>query len=252
MKANSLLKSRWSFIYVLTFVFVLFFSAVSSKVFAADSSAAAGVSARTINVSGDGEVTLTPDIAYLYLGVMTDKPTAMEAQTANSIAINNVINAIKNEGIKDEDIKTINYSISPKYEYDKNTGNSKIVGYTVSNTLNVTVKDMNKVGQIINKAVENGANISNSISFGISNYEKYYNMALLNALLNAQGKVQTISNFLNIKLGAPIKITENSGGIPNRYPVPISDKLAADSSASTAIQVGTYKVTANVSLVYEY
>lgn len=253
MKANGLLKSRWSFIFVLTFAFALCLSVSASKVLAADSNAAAGALARTINVTGDGEVTVTPDIAYVYLGVVTDKPTTIEAQTANSTAINNVINAIKMQGIKDEDIKTINYNISPKYDYDKNTGNSSIVGYTVSNTLTVTVKDISKAGQIIDTAVKNGANISNSISFGVSDYAKYYNLALVNALLNAQGKAQAISNFFNIKLGIPSKIIENSSGIPNSYPVPYNDKVAApESSASTAIQIGTYKVKANLSLVYEY
>lgn len=251
MKTNNLLRSRWSFIFVLTFALILSFSFRDSKVFAADSSTA--TTAKTINVTGDGEVTATPDIAYLSLGVITDKPTTVEAQNANSIAINNVISAIKKENIKDEDIKTTDYNISPKYNYDKTTGTSTLVGYTVSSTLNVTIRDISKVGQIIDTAVANGANISNNISFGISDYEKYYNMALLNALSNAQGKAETISNSLGIKLTIPVKITEDSSGIPNNSFVPLNTKLeAGNSSASTSIQIGTDKVKANVSLVYEY
>lgn len=253
MKTNNLLKSRWSFIFVFAFAIVLSFHFGSSEVFAADSSIATTVTTRTINVTGDGEVTATPDIAYLFLGVVTDKPTTTEAQSANSIAINNVIAAIKKEGIKVEDIKTTNYSINPKYDYDKTTGASTLVGYTVSNTLNVTVKDISKAGQIIDAAVENGANISNGISFGISDYEKYYNMALLDALSNAQGKAKVFSTFLGIKLTTPVNITENSSGTPNNYPFLMNTNLkSADSSASTSIQVGTYKVKATVSLVYEY
>jgi uncharacterized protein len=252
MKTNNLLRSGWSFILVFAFAFLLVFSFGASKVLAADLSAV--TAARTINVTGDGEVTATPDIAYLSLGVVTDKPTTVEAQNANSVAMNNVMAAIKKEGIKDEDIKTSDYSIYPKYDYDKNTGASTLVGYTVSNTINVTVKDISKVGQIIDTAVGNGANISNSISFGISDYEKYYNMALLNALSNAKDKAEAISNFLGTKLTTPAKITENSSGIPNIYPVlPLNTKFGSvDSSASTPIQAGTYKVKANVSLVYEY
>lgn len=253
MKTNNLLRSRWSLIFAFAFAFILSFHIGASKVLAADSSVVTADAARTINVTVDGEVTATPDIAYLYLGVVTDKPTTIEAQSANSTAINNVIAAIKKEGIKDEDIKTTDYSINPKYDYDKNTGASTLVGYTVSNTLKVTVKDINKVGQIIDTAVESGVNISNSISFGISDYEKYYNMALLNALSNAQSKAQAISGFLGIKLTTPIKVTENSMGIPTDYPIPLNAKLSSgDSSASTSIQAGTYKVKANVSLVYQY
>lgn len=253
MKTNNLLRSRWSFILAFAAAFVLFFNFGASKVLAADSSALAIDSSRTINVTGSGEVTVTPDIAYLYLGVMTEKPTTIEAQNANSTAINNVIAAIRKEGIKDEDIKTTDYSINPKYNYDKNTGTSSLVGYTVSNTLKVTVKDISKVGQVIDTAVKNGANISNSISFGISDYEKYYTMALVKALSNAQSKAQAISSFLDVKLTTPVKVIENSSGIPNDYPVLLNAKFeSAASSDSTSIQAGTYKVKADISLVYQY
>jgi uncharacterized protein len=250
MKTNYLLKSRWSIILALTLAFILSFNLEPSKVFAANSSASNAVTTKTINVMGNGEVTATPDIAYLFLGVVTDKTTTSEAQNANSITMNNVIAAIKKAGIKDEDIKTTDYSIYPKYNYDETTKVNTLVGYTVSNTLNVTVKDISKVGQIIDTAVANGANDCNSISFGVSDYEKYYNMALVNALSNAQGKAKAISNFLNIKLTAPITITENSSGTPNIYPISLKD--TSSSSASTSIQAGIYKIKANVSLVFEY
>lgn len=251
MKTNNLLRSRWSFIFAFAFVFILSFQFGVSKVLAADPTATDN--ARTINVTGDGEVTANPDISYLYLGVTTDKPTTIEAQSANSNAINNIIAAIKKDDIKDEDIKTADYSINPKYDYDKTTGASVLVGYTVSNTLKITVKDISKDGQIIDTAVKNGANISNRISFGISNYGKYYNMALQNALSNAQSKAQSISSFLGVKLSTPVKITENSSGTPDDSPVPLDVKsIANTSSDSTSIEAGTYKVKANVSLVYQY
>ncbi|MPN47107.1 26 kDa periplasmic immunogenic protein [bioreactor metagenome] len=167
--------------------------------------------------------------------------------------MNTIIAAIKKEGIKAEDIKTNDYSINPKYDYDKNTGRSSIVGYTVSNILKVTVKDIMKVGQVIDIAVKNGANTSNSISFGISDYDTYYNKALLKALSNAQGKAQAISSFLAVKLTTPVKIIENSNGIPNDYPISFNGKLeSAASSDSTSLQAGVYKVKADVSLVYQY
>jgi len=251
MKTNNLLRPRWSFILAFALILSFFFGA--PKVLAADSSVVAADATRTITVTGDGEVTATPDIAYLYLGVVADKPTTVEAQSANATAINNVIAAIKKEGIKDEDIKTTDYSINPRYDYDKNTGAGTLVGYTVSNTLKVTVKDISKVGQILDTAVKSGVNISNSISFGISDYDKYYNMALLKALSDAQSKAQAISGFLGIKLTTPVKVTENPIGIPYDNPVPLNAKMSSsDSLASTSIQAGTYKVKANVSLVYQY
>lgn len=253
---KNLLKSKFLSIFVFTFAFTLCFSLGAVKALAADSSTGISASAKTINVTGNGEVTATPDIAYLSLGVLTEKATITEAQSLNSTAMNNVISAIKNAGIKDEDIKTSDYNISPKYNYDKNSGASTLAGYTVSNTLNVTVKDISKVGKIIDTAVANGANTSNSITFGISDYKKYYNMALQNALSDAQGKAQTISSFLNVKLTTPVTITENSSGVPNNYPIypiELASKMdSVSSSASTTIQAGTYKIKANVSLTYQY
>lgn len=253
MKTNNLLRSKWSVIFVCTFAFVLFFHFGSSKVLAADSNTAAPVTSKTLNVSGDGEVTVTPDTAYLSLGVLTEKPSASEAEASNSVSMNNVIAAIKNQGVKVEDIKTSNYSVNPKYDYDKTTGLSVLTGYTVSHTLTVTVRDINKVGQILDMSAKNGANVSNGISFGVSDYEKYYNSALINALTNAQSKAKAISGFLNIPLTMPVKITENSSGVPIVYPYMTDGKSASENlSVSTPIQAGTYKIKASVSLVYEY
>lgn len=245
MKTNYLLKPKWSFIFVAALAFILCFHFESFKVFAATAS-----SARTINVSGEGKVTAVPDTACLSLGVVTEKSTTAEAQNTNSIAMNNVIDAVKKAGIKDENIKTTDYSIYPKYNYDETAKVNTIVGYTVSNTINITVKDISKAGQIIDAAVKNGANACNSVSFEVSDYGKYYNMALQNALSNAQSKAKTISDFLKIKLKAPVTITENSSGISKIYPAALNS--TSSSSASASIQAGTYEIKANVSLVYEY
>ncbi len=251
MGTTNFLKQKWSIICTLAFAFLLLFNLGSSKVLAADSSNTA--TEKTISVTGDGKVTVTPDLAYLSVGVLTEKPTAAAAESANSALMNSVIDSIKMQGIKDEDIKTTNYSVNPDYDYDKTTGASTIKGYTVTHTLTVTVRDISKVGQVIDAAIKSGANISNDITFGVSDYAKYYNIALTNALSNAQSKAQAISNFLSISLSAPVKITENSTGIPYVYPYAMGNKMeAADSSASTSIQVGTYEIKANVSLIYQY
>lgn len=251
MKTNYFLRSKWSIVLVFTFAFVLCSSLGSTKVQAADSNIIS-TKERTINITGEGKVTVTPDLAYISLGVLTEKLTASEAESSNSILINSVIDSIKKQGIKDEDIKTTNYRINPVYDYDKTTGSSLVKGYTVSHTLTIIVRDINIVGQVIDTAVKSGANVSNSINFAVSDYSKYYNMALINALLNAQSKAQVISGFFNTSITNPIKITENSTGIPNDYPVTIANKSEASDANATYIQVGTFDVKANVTLVYQY
>lgn len=209
--------------------------------------------ARTINVTGDGEVNVTPDIAYVSLGVTTEKSSVGEAQKNNSTTMNNIIAAIKKAGVASEDIKTSKYTISPKYSYEDKTGNSTIVGYTVTSTLSVTVKNINLVGSIIDTAIINGANNSNGITFGVSDYEKYYNIALTNAISNAKVKAQAMANSIDVKLSTPTKITENSSGVPTEYPVFYNESVKNSSmDQGMTVQTGIYKIKANVSLVYEY
>lgn len=252
MKSTNVLKTKWSLV-VMSIVTILFLMAIvpttNHKVLAAEDKTAA----RTINVNGDGEVSVTPDIAYVTLGVTTEKSSVDEAQKSNSSTMNSVIAAIKKAGVASEDIKTSNYSISPKYSYDNKTGKSTIVGYTVTSTLNATVRKINSVGSIIDTAISNGANNSNGVTFGVSDYGKYYNMALTNAISNAKAKAQIAASCIDVKLSIPTKITENSVGVPIEYSV-FYDTAAKNGSAGQGmtLEVGTYKVKANVSLVYEY
>ena len=255
MKNTNLIRRKWRFIFssVVMFIFLVGVSLASSyKVLAADDTANT-TTARTINVTGDGEVDVVPDIAYLSLGVTTEKTTVGEAQTINSTAVNNIITAIEKQGVASQDIKTSNYTISPKYNYDDKTGNSTVVGYIVTSTLSVTVKNISSAGSIIDTAIANGSNDSNGISFGVSDYAKYYNTALTNAISNAKSKALVIAGCIDAKISTPTKVIENSSGVPVEYPVFYKSSLKNESTASSmSVEAGTYKIKANVNLVYEY
>jgi Uncharacterized conserved protein len=255
LKNINLLKGKWSFVFMTAVMFLFLMGIVPTanhKVLAAEVKTSE-VAARTINVNGDGEVSVAPDIAYISFGVTTEKSSVGEAQKNNSTTMNNIIDSIKKAGVASEDIQTSNYTISPKYSYDDKTGNSTIVGYTVTSTLSVTVKNINSVGNIIDTAIINGANNSNGITFGVSDYEKYYSIALTNAISNAKVKAQAIAGCIDVKLSTPTKITENSSGVPAEYPVfyNATEKSISDIQGMS-VEVGNYKVKANISLVYEY
>lgn len=209
------------------------------------------VEKKTMSVSGQAKVSASPDIAYITLGVITENLDAKTAQKANATAMDKVITAIKASGVKNEDIKTVNYSIYPKYDYSQNTGISTIVGYSVNNSVSVTVRDLEKTGNIIDAAADSGVNVSSSISFDLSNYEKYYNDALKNAVLAAKRKAGTMSEALGVTLKAPISVSEGGGYSPLRNYVSY-DMKAESAGAATPIQAGSLEITANVSIVYEY
>ncbi len=206
---------------------------------------------RTINVTGQSKVSASPDYATINLGVVTEDKDAKVAQKANAESMDKVIAAIKALKIADEDIKTVNYSIHPKYDYYKETGESRIIGYTVSNTVSVTVRDLTKTGSVIDAAADSGVNTSSSISFGISNYEDYYNTALKNAVLAAKKKAGTVADALGVTLKAPITVNEGGGYNPlSNYAV--YDMRAEGVSSATPIQAGSMEISAYVSIIYEY
>jgi len=207
---------------------------------------------RMINVSGQSKVTASPDFATISLGVLTEDKDAKAAQKANAQSMEKVIGAIKALGIADEDIQTSNYSISPVYSYDKETGESTITGYRVNNTVSVTVRDLGKVGSVIDAAAESGVNTSSSISFGLSNYEDYYNEALKNAVLAADRKAKTIADALGVKLKGALTVNESGGGYSPLHNYAVYDMRAEGAGAATPIQTGQLEISAYVSIVYEY
>ncbi len=205
---------------------------------------------RTISVSGQARVSASPDFATINLGVITEDKDALVAQNANATAMDKVIASIKASGVKAEDIKTVNYSMQPKYDYDENTRISNIVGYSVRNSVNVTVRDLTKTGSVIDAAAQSGVNTSSNISFGLSNYEEFYNEALGNAVLAAKKKANTIAGALGVELIAPISVNEG-GGYSSLSNYAVYDMKAA-SSNQTPVEAGSLEISANVSIIYEY
>lgn len=210
---------------------------------------------RTINVSGRAIVKAEPDIAYVTLGTVTENKNAKAAQQENAKVMDTVIAALKGAGISEKDIKTQGYNISPKYSYDRDTGVSNIVGYRVSNNVQVTVRDLKKVGNVIDVAASSGANQSSSISFSLSDYDKIYNQALKNAVENAKTKASTIADTLGIKLTVPATVTEGSTYSIPSYTRGVADYDMVEAEAvapPTPIAPGSLEVTATVSVTYEY
>lgn len=245
------LKSRVSVVALLLAAAALFVMVLGFYANAPAKAAEEPLEKKTINVSGQSKVNASPDIAYITLGVISEDSDAKAAQKANAKAMEKVIAAIKASGVKNEDIKTVNYTIYPKYDYNKETGTSAIIGYSVNNSVSVTVRDLDKTGSIIDAAAESGVNVSSSINFGLSSYEEYYNEALKNAVLAAKKKAGTIADALGVALKSPITVSEGGGYSPLRNYV--SYDMAMESSvAATPIQPGALEITANVNIVYEY
>ncbi|KXZ40416.1 hypothetical protein SAMN05661008_00030 [Alkalithermobacter thermoalcaliphilus JW-YL-7 = DSM 7308] len=204
-----------------------------------------------ISVVGEGSVSVKPDVAYINLGVYVQNKDAKIAQSENTQKMNRVISELKKHGIKDEDIKTIEYSIYPEYNYNFDKSNQpKIVGYSVRNMVRVTIKNVDKVGIILDAVSKSDANLIDSISFGISNTEKYYKEALKKSVENAKGKATAISESLGVKLSTPSKIIENSS--PSYIAYERSYKAMDTVESSTPVYQGQLEIKAVVTVEYNY
>lgn len=202
---------------------------------------------RGITVTGYAEAQGKPDIAYITLGVQTEDRDAAKAAQDNATRNTAVIAAIEKTGVAKPDIQTVNYSVSPKIDYKANP--PATVGYTVSNEVRVKVRDLTKVGAVIDAALSAGANYSQNLVFAIENDTPLRQEALAKAARNAEAKAKTIAEALGVKLGAPLNIVETG---PQPPVMPLLRGMAATEAvpAPTPILPGENRVSAGVTVVY--
>lgn len=205
---------------------------------------------QTISFSGEGTVKAIPDTAKVALGLVTEGKDSISVQNENTSKMNAVIKFLKDQGIKDEDIKTSNYNLSPKYNYDK--GKSTLVGYIINQMLTVTVRDLEKIGNVLDGSVSSGANEVNSISLFIDKPEELKNKAREEAIKQAKEKASTTSKIAGFRLGRVVNFYENSMGEPPMYYETMAmGKGGGDSIApSPQIEPGSQEIKINVTLTY--
>jgi uncharacterized protein YggE len=202
------------------------------------SSTAAAVQ-HSIVVSGQGSVTTTPDRAQVSFGVSTDAKTASAALHANSADMTRVIAALKGQGIAAADIRTELVSLSPRYS----ANGDAVVGYTAANSVSVTLRNLGKIGPVIDAAVDAGANQVSGPDLVRSDAAALYRTALRAAITNAKGKAQTIAAASGLHLRRITDVTEDS-----QAPVPLP--LTGDKAAATPVETGSSVVEATVTVTF--
>jgi uncharacterized protein len=203
---------------------------------------------RTINVTGTGTITLTPDIAYIYIGVHTQDTSAATAMNENNLKAQAVIEAIKSSGVADVDIKTTNFSVSPQPIYDDNY-NQIGVTYVVDNSVYVTVRDLTKLGKLLDASVLAGANTINSITFDVADKTDAISQARLAAVADARKQADELTGATGAKLGdvQSISYYESNNPMPVMYDV----KVSMEGASSVPVQSGSMEITTTVTIIYE-
>ncbi|MFH1523758.1 MAG: SIMPL domain-containing protein [Chloroflexota bacterium] len=202
---------------------------------------------RTITVTGTGLVTLTPDIAYISIGVHTENASAKDAVAENNTQVQAVIASIKGFGVDDKDIQTTNFSIYPQQQYD-NAGNMTGILYVVDNTVYVTVRDLTKLGNLLDATVSAGANNINSISFDVADKTAALSQARLAAVAEARKQADELTKATGVKLGDVQTISYYDSTPPIAIQYARAEVAAA---SSVPVQAGSMQITTTVNIVYE-
>lgn len=203
------------------------------------------VKAGQLTVEGQGTIHAKPDIATITVGVVSEGTDLNTVQRENNLKSAAVISAMKALGIEERDIRTVSYTVNPIYDYVD--GKQIFRGYRISNMLEITIRDIERAGDIISKAMDSGANTVSNIDFTLSNPTAYYLKALRVAVKDAYKKAETIANSVGTSLRPiPVKITERY----NEYSMPVP-RLSME-AMEVPVQPGILDITAKIEAVFEY
>jgi uncharacterized protein YggE len=208
-----------------------------------------------IHSYGSGKVIGTPDRAQVTFSVQTENIDVKSAQMANAVQMTKVIDALVAAGLPKDALKTTGYNIYPVYEdYSKSLYEQKIKTYQVTNTLTVTLHDVNRTGEVIDIAVANGVNQASSIQFMLSDAQAQVlrTEALKKAVALARADADTVAGELGVTI-VGVKNADISGGYaPVLFENYQADNAMTKSAAPTPIQPGDVTVTAQVSVTYTF
>lgn len=206
-----------------------------------------------ITANATGEYYVTPDVAYVTIGMTTSGESADEVQKTNDNAMKGILDAIKNQGVAESDIRTAEYSVYPEYNY---SGSRTIIkGYTAVNRAMVTINDVSKIGTVLEAANKAGANDIGNISLSVKDRNSAYDIALADAIKAARNRAQVMADASGVKLGGLVSVTDSGYSTP--YLERSYDMMAGmstdDSGTSSAagISTGELKITATAVVIFE-
>jgi uncharacterized protein len=177
-----------------------------------------------IVVTGEGSVSVKPNYAQIRSGVTTRTKTVKEGIDANSKLMVGIIAALKDAGIAEKDIQTARFSIQPVYAPQEPSTEPKLSGYSVSNQVNVTIREIGKVGDVLDRVVAAGATEVGNVSFLVSDASKALDQAREAAIADARRKAEVYAKVSGVRLGRVEWITEDTG---NGRPAPMMARAAA-------------------------
>lgn len=201
---------------------------------------------RTMTVFGTGKVSYVPNVVHIQFEVRTEHPSLQSAQQQNAQMTQQLLQALQSAGISKDHMQTTAFTVQPQYDFVE--GQQRLRGYEVVNQITVKTELIDNIGEIIDIAIQNGANRVAQLQFGLLDEQEAYEDALSLALKNAYSKAQTIAETMQLQLNlTPIKISEER---MEGRPAPLL--FAAKEMAATPIVQGQIDMTATVNVQFQY
>lgn len=198
----------------------------------------------TISVTGTGTIKVKPDVADVQLGIQINRDSVRAARDDAAEAMNKVLAALRVLGIADDDLSTSYLNIGPVYDYQSSI--QRITGYQVSNIINVHVRDLAKLADVIDESVAAGATTVNGVTFDVSDRANAERQAREAAVRDARAHADTLAAAAGVTIIGVFSISES--GMVTPWPYPMGREFAAD--MSTPVLPGTSDITLSVSIVY--
>jgi uncharacterized protein YggE len=202
-----------------------------------------------LSVSAQAEARRVPDVATVSAGVVTQAADANAAMRANATQMDKVMAAIRAAGIAERDIQTSGVNLNPQYRYVDNQA-PEITGYQASNTVNLKVRDIARLGKVLDALVASGANQVNGPSFEIDQPEAAYDEARRGALEKAQARAAMYAKTLGLRVRRIVSISEG-GGFQPPMPMPMMAMARGKAEADTAVSPGETTLGASLDVVFE-
>ena len=206
----------------------------------------------TMYFSGEGKVNAKPDIAIVSMGLSVQKYKVSDAQKESTEKMNAFINKVKELGVESKDIKTANYNIYTQYDWTN--GRQVFKGYQLSQNVEIKIRDLDKVSDIISLAGDYSLNQVGDLTFDVDNKEEFIAQAREEAIQKAKENAQKTAEALGVDLGRIISFNESSGSISvyNGYRLMDSAKAMNESASGTAqIESGSSDIKITVNIGYE-
>ena len=216
-----------------------------------------------INVAGEGKVSVKPDIALLNVGIVTGAKKIKDTQLDNSRLSGSVLGFLKEKGVEEKDIKSVNYSIYPQYNYYDTQAclaypcpprkPPEVVSYQIRHTLEIKVRDLDEVDNLLDGVVSAGATEVGSVSFTVEDEEKVKQDARKKAIEDAKQKAKVLTRDLGVRLGKIVGFSESGGPFPT-YARAFEAKggFGGDVAPTPEVQPGEQEIRSNVTITYEF